>query len=64
MGGQDHWMNHMVRLFLSGRHKMDNQKNFLRDGHNLGTINEKGANLELANPLIFKVPGHGIEPRT
>ena len=57
-------MNHMMRLFLLGRHKMDNQENFLRDGHNLGTINEKGANLELANLLIFKVLGYGIEPRT
>jgi hypothetical protein len=43
---------------------MINQKNFLRDRHNLGTINEKGANLVLANPLKFKVPGRGIEPRT
>ena len=32
MGGEDHWMNHMMRLFLLGRHKMDNQENFLRDG--------------------------------
>ena len=43
---------------------MDNQKNFLRDGHNLGTINKKGVNLILPNPLILEVPGRGIEPRT
>ena len=43
---------------------MNNQKNSLRDGHNLGTINEKGVDRVLANPLKFKVPGRGIEPRT
>jgi hypothetical protein len=30
----------------------------------LGTNNEKGVNLVLANPLFLKVPGRGIEPRT
>ena len=35
-----------------------------RDGHNLGTINKKGISSILANPLVFKVPGRGIEPRT
>ena len=43
---------------------MDNQKFFKFRGHNLGTINEKGVKLESPNPLILKVPGLGIEPRT
>ena len=38
--------------------------NLFRDGHSLGTINKKGISLTLANPLIYKVPGRGIEPRT
>ena len=43
---------------------MNNQRVSILDGHNLGTINEKGAKPELPNPLIYKVPGRGIEPRT
>ena len=33
---------------------MSSQKKFICDGHNLGTINEKGVNLVLTNPLILK----------
>jgi hypothetical protein len=33
-------------------------------GYKLVTNNEKGANFILANPLILKVPGPGIEPGT
>ena len=32
--------------------------------HNFITINEKGAKPKSPNPLILKVPGRGIEPRT
>ena len=36
----------------------------MKDMNSSVTINEKGINPNLANPLILKVPGRGIEPRT
>jgi hypothetical protein len=33
---------------------MNNRRLSILDGHNLGTFNEKGVNLMLANPLILK----------
>ena len=48
--------------------KMKKDVRFQRVGYpagwNLIRDNKKGANLKLVNPLILKVPGRGIEPRT
>ena len=45
---------------------MSSQKNFIFDGHSLGTVtmksNKKGISLCIANPLIYMVPEVGIEP--
>ncbi len=39
---------------------MSSQKNFIFDGHSLGTVtiklNKKGISLNAANPLIYMVP--------